>query len=153
MILNKSTGQHGVLNCKNAAIGRVSSFTYHRCNINQSWDHSREIKCIIKKLSAMLIQMKHFLCWRDLNKTLNKRVIEFNIIRWCWGLDVYWRNRKKDPEFSLVELTSIELSYANKAPITLWQPISWTDKAEEVLRETYLKKRKKCHIWFETPTT
>ena len=127
MVISKLPDHNGVLYCANEPIERVASFTYLGSNINDSWDHSREIKCRIEKARAMFTQMKHLLCCRDLSMTLKKRMIKsyiFSIL--LYGVEAW----------TLTEAIEKRIQSFETWIYRRILRISWTDRItnEEVLR-------------------
>lgn len=127
MVISKSPVQHGALRYRNEAIERVDRFTYLGCNINDSWDHSTEIKCRIEKARAVFTQMRHLFCCRDLSMTLKRRMIEcyiFSVL--LYGVEAWTMTEATEKRIQSFEMWIYRRILR----------ISWVDRVtnEEVLR-------------------
>ena len=76
MIISKNQNINHQFLLNNEVLTRVQNFTYLGCNLNEEWDHSREICIRIEKARGMFYKMKTVLCNMHLNIHIRLRVLK-----------------------------------------------------------------------------
>ena len=64
----------------NVALTMAETVTYLGCTLNKDWDHSREIRCRIKKARGTFKKMRNILCNLSLNIHTRIRILKCYVL-------------------------------------------------------------------------
>lgn len=147
MIISKNSNVDAQFYAEDTLLQRVESFYYLGCYLNESWDHSKEVRIRIERARSSFYRMKKVLCSLSLNLQLRLRVLRcyvFSILYYgaeAWTLTDNTTNRLQSFELWCYR-RMLRISYTyHVANATVMQRVN---KDKEVLDT--IKRRKMSYF-------
>lgn len=127
MIISKKSHPICQMIVNNKAIERVESYTYLGTNVNEQWDHSREIRIRIEKARATFTGMSKIFRSHDLNLEVKTRLLR------CYIFSVLLYGAEA---WTLTEASSKKLEAFEMWLYRRMLRVPWTDKVsnQEILQ-------------------
>lgn len=147
MIISKTYNIDALFNIDQKRLQRVDNFIYLGCQLNESWDHSREVKIRIEKARSTFLRMKTILCNLSLSLCIRMRVLRCYVYSTLYyGLEAWTLTDNTSKRLEAFELwcyrRMLRISYTHH--VTNETVLRRMNKDKEIL--ITVKKRKMAYF-------